>query len=47
MPKVKSEYEVESLYIDRLIELGYDYVPMKNYDDVCANFRKQFCQRCR
>lgn len=44
MPKVKSEYEVESLYIDRLIELGYDYVPMKNYDDVCANFRKQFCK---
>ena len=44
MPRVKSEYEVESLYIDRLIELGYDYVPMKNYDDVCANFRKQFCK---
>ena len=37
--------EVESLYIDRLIELGYDYVPMKNYDDVCANFRKQFCKK--
>lgn len=44
MPRVKSEYEVESLYIDRLIELGYDYVPMKNYDDVCNNFRKQFCK---
>lgn len=44
MPRVKSEYEVESLYIDRLIDMGYNFVPMKNYDDVCANFRKQFCK---
>lgn len=44
MARVKSEYEVESLYIDRLIELGYDYVQMKNYTDVCSNFRKQFCK---
>ena len=44
MPRVKSEYEVESLYIDRLIEMGYDFVPMKDYDDVCKNFRKQFCR---
>lgn len=44
MPRVKSEYEVESLYIDRLIDMGYDFVPMKNYDDVCSNFRKQFCK---
>lgn len=43
MPRVKSEYEVESLYIDRLIEMGYEFIPMKNYDDVCNNFRKQFC----
>lgn len=39
-----SEYEVESLYIDRLDEMGYEYVELKNYDDVCANFRKQFCR---
>ncbi|MBO4415526.1 MAG: type I restriction endonuclease subunit R, partial [Lachnospiraceae bacterium] len=39
-----SEYDVESLYIDRLIELGYDYIDLKNYDDVCANFREQFCK---
>ncbi len=39
-----SEYEVESLYIDRLDEMGYDYIDLKNYDDVCANFRKQFCK---
>lgn len=44
MPRIKSEYEVESLYIDRLIDMGYNFVPMKNYDDVCANFRKQFCK---
>lgn len=44
MPRVKSEYEVESLYIDRLTEMGYDYVSLSNYDDVCDNFRKQFCK---
>jgi len=44
MPKVKSEYEVEELYIDRLSELGYEYVDLKNYDDVCSNFREQFCK---
>ena len=44
MPKVKSEYEVEELYIDRLSELGYEYVELKNYDDVCSNFREQFCK---
>lgn len=44
MPRVKSEYEVESLYIDRLAEMGYEYVPMKDYDDVLENFREQFCK---
>lgn len=44
MPKAKSEYEVEELYIDRLDELGYEYIDINNYDDVCANFRKQFCK---
>ena len=44
MPKVMSEYEVESLYIDRLDDLGYEYIDLKNYDDVCDNFRKQFCK---
>lgn len=44
MPKVKSEYEIESLYIDRLIDLGYEFVPMSNYDDLCKNFREQFCK---
>ena len=44
MPKAKSEYEVEELYIDRLDDMGYEYIDMKNYDDVCSNFRKQFCK---
>lgn len=44
MPKAKSEYEVEELYIDRLDYMGYEYVDLKNYDDVCSNFRKQFCK---
>lgn len=44
MPKVMSEYEVESLYIDRLDALGYDYIKLHNYDNVCDNFRRQFCK---
>lgn len=44
MAKVLSEYEVESLYIDRLDELGFEYIELKNYDDVCENFRTQFCK---
>ena len=44
MPRVQSEYEVESLFIDRLQELQYEYAPMKNYDDVIRNFRIQFCK---
>ena len=44
MPKAKSEYEVEEMYIDRLDDMGYEYVEMKNYDDICSNFRKQFCK---
>ena len=41
--KAISEYEVENLFIERLEELGYDYIPMRTYDDVIANFRKQLC----
>lgn len=36
-----SEYDVETLFIDRLESIGYNYVDLKNYDDVLANFRKQ------
>ena len=43
MPKAKSEYEVEELYIDRLDAMGYTFIDLKNYEDVCRNFRNQFC----
>ena len=36
-----SEYDVESLFIDRLESIGYRFVKMANYDDVVANFREQ------
>lgn len=44
MARVKSEYEVESLFIDRLQEMGYTYIELRNYDDVVANFREQLCK---
>lgn len=44
MPKAKLEYEVEELYIDRLVDMGYEYVDLKDYGGVCSNFRKQFCK---
>ena len=44
MPKAKSEYEVEEMYIDRLVNMGYGYVELRNYNDVCSNFREQFCR---
>ena len=44
MARAKSEYEVEDLYIDRLVELGYEFVSLSNYNDVCRNFREQFCK---
>jgi type I restriction enzyme R subunit len=36
-----SEYEVETLFIDRLESIGYEYIELKNYDDVVQNFREQ------
>ena len=40
MPHV-SEYDVESKFIDRLESIGFQYVDLKNYDDVLINLRKQ------
>ena len=40
MPHV-SEYDVETKFIDRLESIGYDYVDLKDYSGVIANFRKQ------
>lgn len=36
-----SEYDVETKFIDRLESIGYEYVDLKNYDDVLDNFRTQ------
>ena len=44
MAKVKSEYEVESLFIDRLQEMNYEYINLRNYADVVDNFRMQVCR---
>lgn len=44
MSKVKPEYEVEAIFIDQLESIGYQYIDMTNYDDVVANFRRQFCK---
>lgn len=44
MARVKSEYEVEALFIDRLQEMDHTYIELKNYDDVVANFRNQLCK---
>lgn len=39
-----SEYDVEDKFIDRLESIGYEYIEMKNYDDVLANFRDKLAQ---
>lgn len=44
MSGLKTEYEVEEIFINQLKEQGYSYVDMANYDDVLANFREQFCK---
>ena len=41
MSRVKTEYEVEEIFINQLEEQGYSYVELSNYDDVLANFRTQ------
>lgn len=41
---VQSEYDVERIFIERLETMQYNYIEMKNYDDVKANFREQFCK---
>ncbi len=43
MPHI-SEYDVETKFIERLGSLGYNYVTLKNYDDVLANFRLKLAE---
>ena len=42
MSGLKTEYEVERIFIEQLVEQGYSFIHMANYDDVLANFRMQF-----
>ncbi len=44
MGKVKSEYEIEGIFIEQLENMGYQFISMTNYSDVLMNFRNQFCQ---
>ena len=39
-----SEYEVETRFIDRLESIGYQYIELKNYDDVISNFRIELAE---
>ncbi len=41
MARVNTEYEVEAKFIERLELIGYEYVELKNYDDVLNNFKLQ------
>ena len=44
MGRAVSEYEVENLLIDKLESIRYDYIELKNYDDVIQNFRTQLAK---
>lgn len=44
MARAKKEYEVEDKFIQRLTEIGYEFVKMGDYDDVLSNFREQLCK---
>ena len=39
-----SEYEIENIFIDRLEEIGYEYIDINTYDDVLLNFRNQLAK---
>lgn len=39
-----SEYKVEEMFIDKLESIGYEYVELKNYNDVLQNFKTQLCK---
>ena len=41
MAKAQSEYDVEVRFIDRLGDIGYNYIEMHDYADVIDNFRTQ------
>ena len=41
MAKAKSEYEVKDLLLEKLGQLGYKFVELKNYDKLLDNFLEQ------
>ena len=45
MSRVMSEYEVESLFIERLESIGYKFIKLDNYDDVLDNSSQSSMQR--
>ena len=44
MSKVQSEYDVEIKFIERLKGIGYEYIELKNYEDVINNFRQKLTE---
>ena len=44
MSKVQSEYDVEIKFIERLEGIGYEYIELKNYEDVINNFRQKLTE---
>ena len=44
MSKAQSEYDVEIKFIDRLEEIGYEFIELKNYDEVIRNFRNKLSE---
>lgn len=44
MASRRSEYEVEDMFIERLEGIGYQFIKMRNYDDVLNNFRTQLAK---
>ena len=44
MAKVQSEYDVEIKFIDKLESIGYEFIELKNYDDVISNFRNKLIE---
>ena len=44
MAKVASEYEVESIFIEKLGEMGYDFIPMSNYNDIVITSEHSFAK---
>ena len=38
------EYQIEEKFIDRLRNIGYNYIELNNYEEVINNFREQLAK---